>query len=241
MKVNYYKTFVIILITSIFVLVQTSLSMEVKIVKMSGEAKIRHGVDELWQPASLGIFLKDIDSILTGEKGEVILQVEEGRQFHLGPNSLLDIADLREISEQELFLYLMKSKLGKVEKRNGKTPLRIGNVSVVHGTYQDTAQQELLLPSPESEEQLKNGIRALFTQHYYPNTILKINKTIQDQNIPDQCGELHYYLGSSFEKLDKPGQAIDAFEKAIQQSKSNNCNSSEWSEKAENSLLRLKQ
>jgi hypothetical protein len=241
MKLNNYKTFVIILIMSISVLVHTGLSKEVKIVKMSGEVKIRHGVDELWQPASLGIFLKDIDSILTGEKGEVILQVEEGRQFNLGPNSMLDIADLREISEQELFLYLMKSKLGKVEKRNGKTPLRIGNVSVVHGTYQDTAKQELLQPSKESEEQLKNGIRALYTQQYYPNTILKINKTIEDQNIPDQCGELHYYLGSSFEKLDKPGQAIDAFEKAVQESKSGNCTGSEWSDKAENSLLRLKQ
>ncbi|MEJ2049035.1 MAG: tetratricopeptide repeat protein [Calditrichota bacterium] len=241
MKLNNYKTFVIILIMSISVLVHTGLSKEVKIVKMSGEVKIRHGVDELWQPASLGIFLKDIDSILTGEKGEVILQVEEGRQFNLGPNSMLDIADLREISEQELFLYLMKSKLGKVEKRNGKTPLRIGNVSVVHGTYQDTAKQELLQPSKESEEQLKNGIRALYTQQYYPNTILKINKTIEDQNIPDQWGELHYYLGSSFEKLDKPGQAIDAFEKAVQESKSGNCTGSEWSDKAENSLLRLKQ
>lgn len=241
MKLKNYKTYVIILMLSITVFVQTGFSMEVKIVKMSGEVNIRHGVDELWQPASLDIFLKDIDSILTGEKGEVILQVEEGRQFHLGPNSLLDIADLREISEKELFLYLMKSKLGKVEKRNGKTPLRIGNVSVVHGTYQDTAQQELMLPSPESEEQLKNGIRALYTQQYYPNTILKINKTIEDQNIPDQCGELHYYLGSSFEKLDKPGQAIDAFEKAVQESKSGNCTGSVWSDKAENSLLRLKQ
>ena len=241
MNLNNYKTYVIILILSALVFVQSALSMEVKIVKISGEVKIRHGVDEFWQPASLGIFLKDIDSILTGEKGEVILRVKEGRQFHLGPNSLLDIDDLQEISEQELFLYLMKSKLGQVEKRNGKTPLRIGNVSVVHGTYQDTAQQELLQPSPESEEQLKNGIRALYNQQYYPNTIIKINKTIEEQNIPDQCGELHYYLGSSFEKLDKPGQAIDAYEKAVQQSKSNNCSVSEWSEKAENSLLRLKQ
>jgi len=226
---------------SVFTFAQTVLSMEVKIIKISGEVKIRHGVEEFWQPASLGIFLKDIDSILTGERGEVTLQINEARQFNLGPNTLLDIADLREISEQELFLYLMKSKLGKVEKRNGKTPLRIGNVSVVHGAYQDTTQQELTQLSPKSEEQLKNGIRALYTQHYYPNTILKINKTIEDQNIPDQCGELHYYLGSSFEKLDKPGQAIDAFEKAVQQDKSGNCTGNEWSEKSENSLLRLKQ
>jgi len=215
--------------------------MEVKIIKISGEVKIRHGVEEFWQAASLGIILKDIDSILTGENGEVTLQVDEGRQFHLGPNSILDIADLREISEQELFLYLVKSKLGKVDKRNGKTPLRIGNVSVVHGAYQDTAQQEVTQTSLETEEQLKNGIRALYTQHYYPNTILKINKSIEDQNVPDQCGELHYYLGSSFEKLDKPGQAIDAFEKAVQQGKSGNCTGIEWAEKAENSLLRLKQ
>ena len=241
MKFINYRTYIIILMLSVFTFTQTALSQEVKIIKMSGEVKIRHGVEEFWQPASLGIFLKDIDSILTGERGEVTLQIDEARQFHLGPNSLLDIADLREISEQELFLYLMKSKLGKVDKRNGKTPLRIGNVSVVHGAYQDTTQQEVTQPSPESEEQLKNGIRALYTQHYYPNTILKINKTIEDQNIPDQCGELHYYLGSSFEKLDKPGQAIDAFEKAVQQSKSGSCAGSEWSEKAENSLLKLKQ
>ena len=213
MKFINYRTYIIILMLSVFTFTQTALSLEVKIIKMSGEVKIRHGVEEFWQPASLGIFLKDIDSILTGERGEVTLQIDEARQFHLG----------------------------KVDKRNGKTPLRIGNVSVVHGAYQDTTQQEVTQPSPESEEQLKNGIRALYTQHYYPNTILKINKTIEDQNIPDQCGELHYYLGSSFEKLDKPGQAIDAFEKAVKESKSGNCAGSEWSDEAEKSLLRLKQ
>ena len=62
MKFINYRTYIIILMLSVFTFTQTALSLEVKIIKMSGEVKIRHGVEEFWQPASLGIFLKDIRS-----------------------------------------------------------------------------------------------------------------------------------------------------------------------------------
>ena len=74
-------------------LMQTASAMEVKIAHLSGEVQVRRGLDETWQPVSLGIFIKEVDTILTGEKGEVVLDLGNGATFTLGPNSILDVSD----------------------------------------------------------------------------------------------------------------------------------------------------
>lgn len=240
MKSRNVVKWLLVMIIAFSFISQNAIAMDARVIKMSGEVKVRRGVEEFWQPASLGVFLKNIDTILTGENGEVLLEIQGGYHFHLGPNSILDIADMRKISEQELFLYLMREKVSKVEKRTQKTPIRIGNVSVVHGSYQDTVKEEISGISDELRERVKNGIRALFTQEFYPNTILKIHDMINNYHPSDDCGELHYYLGSSFEALNKPGQAMESYEAAIEISKASGCSSSKWVLEANQGIDRLK-
>ena len=76
----------------------------VKIVKLGGEVKVRRGLEERWERAQLDMLLDEIDTILTGENGETVLSFGEGAVFKLGSNSVLDIADLRQITAQELSL-----------------------------------------------------------------------------------------------------------------------------------------
>ena len=193
---------------------------------VAGEVKIRRGVEETWQPAAVGMVLKDMDTILTGRDGIVSLSFSANRTFRLGNNSMLDIVELREISEKELFLFLMSRKVEKIEPGPGKTRLRIGNVSVVHG-------EAKAKPGAANENfdsanfliQEKNGARALFEQELYPNAIIKYHKILGKYNQVNDCGEIYFYLGKAFEAMSQPGQAIDAFEEAIDQSQDQGCNS----------------
>jgi hypothetical protein len=229
----------IILVLLLTTSVQYSFSYSVKIIEVSGQVHFRQGVEETWQTAKPGILLEDIDSIISEKDGKAILETAEGRRFKLGPNSQIDIADLRRLSNEELFLHLMKEKLKKIGSRPEKTPLRVGTVSAVHGSSQDTSKN---IPATENEidpEPIINGIRALFTQDYYPNTILKIHRFLNLYQAPSDCGELYYYLGYSFEELHQPGQAIEAYRSSIQAGQSAECTESKWQLLAQEHLKSL--
>ena len=232
----------IIFLTLVLFIFQIALTEDYKIASLNGNVKIRRGVDEHWQKVSLGILLEDLDTILTGENGEVILKLHNGMKFRLGPNAILDLADLRKISEQELFLYLTRKKIENVEKRKEKTPLHLRSVSVVHGTDKNNIDENLVVFEKENITKFViNGIRALHSQELYPNTIIKIHQTMNSTQELKDCGELHFYLGSSFEALNKPGQAIDAYRAVIKADDLENCQNDTWKVMANAGIERLRE
>ncbi|UCF63408.1 MAG: hypothetical protein JSW33_12705 [bacterium] len=240
MKPKIEFTFMRILVICLLLLVQYLFATEARIVEASGDVKIRRGIEENWQPGKVNLLLDEIDTIWTGEDGFAVLEMDDGRKFQLRPSSLLDIVDLRKIDQQELFLNLMKIKVGKLEQSGEKTPLRLGTVSVVHGASQDTSDSPVKSQSVDWETTTLNGIRDLFSQAYYPNVVLKIEKFKELYPAVTECGELHYYLGYSFEKLGQSGQATDAYHKTLEEVEKT-CPDSKWSKLANDGLERLKQ
>ena len=193
-------------------------NVKVEIIKASGDVKIRRGMEEDWKPAAAGAVLETIDSILTGE-GEATLELSDGRKFELKSQTILDIADLRLITEEELFLMIMSDKIQSMPRKQDKNRLQIGDVNVVHGVSQ---QESYDTTRPDSRrvnwEMEKNGAVALYRQDFTPNAILKINTILSKYPEIEDCGELHFFLGGAFEKLAKNGQAIDAYKMVIDRS-----------------------
>ena len=195
-----------------FVLAEIS----VKIVDTSGEAKVRFGLEEEWQKAAIGLDLKEIDTILTGENAEIILQFHVGKKFILSSNSILDIGDLREIQEKELFLFLMSKKVENIKPREEKTKLRIGDVSVVHGESKNITDTTLSKRNEISQADKEiNGALALFIQKYYTNTLYKLHNLLDKYESLISNGKVYYYIAKAFELLDKKGQAADAYQTVI--------------------------
>jgi hypothetical protein len=214
-----------------------------KITRAKGEVKVRYGMDETWESASVGLILKEIDTILTGEGAEVTLQMPDGTAFTLGRNSILDIGDLRKILKKELFLYLMSHKIQKIKQGPQKTKLQIGSVSVVRAESKDKNVDTINIPSADFKNQEINGALALFQQKYYSNTIIKLHKVISKYGDNDECGRMHFYIAKSFKEMDMDGQAVDSFQTAIDNYKEQKCQSSKYSgliEEAEEEIKNLK-
>jgi hypothetical protein len=205
-----------IFLSSMIYIQTVNAEISIKIINTKGEAKVRFGLEEEWKKALPGINLKEIDTILTGEGGELILQFESGKRFLLGNNSILDIGDLREIQEKELFLFLMSKKVEKIEPRNGKTKLRIGNVSSVYGEDQSKSDTTNVNNSNNlfSKKEI-NGAIALFAQQYYTNTLYKLHNLLDKYKSKINMGKINFYIANAFEALDKKGQAMDSFQKVI--------------------------
>jgi hypothetical protein len=220
--------------------VSTLIAAEIKIVSLSGDVKFRRGVEENWHVAQKDILLEEIDTIWTGEDGKVVLQLRDNRRFTLEKNSLLDIADLRDIKEKDLFLILMNQKIKKIDTSKEKMPIQIGTVSVVHGSSMDSSQVYITTDTLNQQEAVKNGIRALFAQEFYANTIVKVKQYFNYFTLFRDCGELDYYVGRSFEILNQFGQAIDAYEVSISKNKNDNCPERDWGKLATARLQQLK-
>jgi len=213
----------------------------VRILSLRGEVKVRRGLEETWHAARAGMLLRELDTILTGETGEVELQITGDTTFRLGSNAILDVSDLRKITERELFLYLMSQKVRDMETPTRKAPLQQESVSVVRGEKKTPGETPAVSEAQRRRWRLEaNGALALYSQDLFPNAILKYYRILEKYSkIPD-CGEIHFYLGRAFEKIDEPGRALEAYRAAEQRVQAEACGSSRRSEEITNSIRRLK-
>ena len=183
--------------------------------RVKGEVKIRRGLEERWIDAHRGDELQDIDTILSKE-GHVELRLKDGSVFKMGSHSILDIGDLRAISRQEMFLFIMSQKVQKMTPRKSRSTLHVENVSSVHGEKKSTAAPAAHAPAAPKWELAFNAACAMYEQNYYPNTVIKLHKILNRYPDMDDCGKVYLVLGKSFEALDEPGQALDRYRRAME-------------------------
>lgn len=189
-----------------------------QIVSIRGDVKVRYGVEEEWHPAAKGMMLRYIDTILSGKNGMVLLKTSDQKTFILGANAVLDIADLRDIRQKDMFLFLMAQKVNRLETPNTKTRLRVGNVSVIHGSL-NKATEKTDIDSTQAVAWAaleKNAAVALLEQKYVTNSIIKLYQIINHYGSRINLGEIYFYIGKGFEKINKTGQAIDAYQKSLE-------------------------
>lgn len=191
---------------------------DVRIKSLRGTVRIRRGLEETWTRASTGTRLDEIDTIMTEEASRVVLELEGGATFTMTSYSILDVSDLRRITERELFLYLMSQKVSRIERKN-RSPLRIQNVNVARAERKSVESEEASSSAgPSLREWEINGARALHSQEYHTNAIVKFHKILDKYPEADDAGRLYFYLGSSFEAIDERGRAIDAYQEVVTRS-----------------------
>ena len=199
----------------------------VKIIRITGEVKVRRGVEEAWEPAKIGMLLELIDSILTLE-GEALLELDGGRGlFRLGNHSMMDIEDLRQITERELFVRLMSEKVSKISVPATKPQLRTADASSIHGTQYELAASDSVRSREQWRQREINAAQAMFAQELVPNVVLKLHKVLTKYPDVEDCGETQFYLGKAFETMNRPGQAIDAYQLSLEESSGVACQDQE--------------
>ncbi|MBD3384075.1 hypothetical protein GF407_04030 [candidate division KSB1 bacterium] len=217
------------LIITIFLRVALSTAMTATLAEVSGDVKIRRGLEETWQQAATGITLEEVDTILCLE-GKAVLNLDNGMTFTLGSHSMLDIGDLKTITRQQLFLYFMSLKIEKLPDHSSQPPARLGKVSVVHGTGPDSNRPDDTLWKSRAKQE-RNGADALFENGLYANAIIKWHKIRQRYPVEPDCGEIESLIARSFEELKESGRAIDAWQRVLELTE--NCDNPEAAQRAE--------
>ena len=119
----------------------------------------------------------------------------------------------------------------QVEFPDNKSKLEVANVTVVHGDFKSAEKPTLENSNSEWREKEMNGAKALFHQELLPNAVIKLHKILDKYSTVQDCGETWFYLAQTLATLDKPGQAIDAFQNSIAAGK--DCNDAETKKRLE--------
>ena len=189
----------------------------VRIAGIRGDVRVRRGLEESWSAAGVGMQLKPLDTIFSGEASEVVLLLEDGTRFTLGGNAVLDVGDLRRITERQMFLFLMSQKVGRIAAPDSASKIHIANVSVVRGSQKQVNPESSANSDPQSWIREKNGAKALLEADLFTNAVVKSHKILQRYPAVLDRGEIQCLLGKAFESLKETGRAVDAYQAALEQ------------------------
>lgn len=178
--------------------------------KVAGDVYVRHGVAETWTKIAAGSSLKPDDSMRTGKKGTATLVVNGTKRIILPPDVVVDVSDLRDLSQEELMLKLTMEKVRASSYQWKNEEMHIPNVAVVHGADKSASV-------PLSGDQLEmgnlewNGTRVLFNNGYYSTSALKAMDVLRRYPPLAVKFENRLLVAEAMEKANLHGEALNEY------------------------------
>ena len=131
------KTIVLILMLGVACGVSAA-AEAITIQRAEGEVSVRHGVAEVWNKVAPGDLLRPNDTMRTGKGGNVVLLVRLGtdaasKRITLPPHVIVDMSDIRELSQEELMLKLTMEQVRGSSYQWKNDGMAIPDAAVVHG------------------------------------------------------------------------------------------------------------
>ncbi len=152
---------------------------DIVVQKMQGVVSVRHGVTEVWTKVAPGDVLRPDDTMKTGKKGSAVIVVSSatagagtGKTVLLPGDVIVDMSDIRDLSQEELMLKLTMEKVRASSYQWKSDDLRIPSAAVVHGA--DKSPDPALSESDPATGVLQlNGAHVLFENGFFATCALK--------------------------------------------------------------------
>jgi hypothetical protein len=208
----------ILTIFTVMAIVVATMHAEDYLVKsLKGKAKVRHGVMETWTSVSVGDTLKPEDTILT-ERGSTMVVIKSAAiRYTIPEESMLDIADLRNLSQDELLLKLAMENIKSVPVQQRSNDINVPNTTIVHGDDISKDAEALKLPRTEVGSLQMHGVEVLYNNSFYASGILKSKALIR--LFPEARDEFafRYQLARAFEQVNLYDEALTEYVSLSQQ------------------------
>jgi len=165
------------MVTLVFLSATTVRAGDVLVQKVQGDVRLRQGVTEVWGAVAAGDVLKPNDTMRTGKHSTAVLVLRAAgapdRKISLPPDVLVDVSDIRDLTQEELMLKLTMEKVRASSYQWKDDELRIPNATVVHG--QDRGEGRALAANQlETGTMQWNGVRVLVEHGFYSTGVLRM-------------------------------------------------------------------
>jgi hypothetical protein len=188
-------------------------SDDVFVRNINGAVTIRHGVTQSWVRLNVGDVLRQDDTIRTGKDATAVIvappkgHAGTAKTIVLPSDVIVDISDIRDLTQEELMLKLTMEKVRASSYRWKSDGLKIPESTVIHGSEKSD-------PLPISENELRegvwqlNGTRVLFNNGYYSTCALKALEVLRRYPSLALRFESRLLVAEALEKAELRGEAL---------------------------------
>ena len=181
--------------------------------KVQGTVSVRQGVAEEWTGVKAGDILNPDATIRTEKRGSAELvavqQAGTHKSIRLPGEVMVDMSDIRELSQEELMLKLTMEKVRSSSYQWKNNEMRLPNTTVTHGA--DRGSETLPENDPQVGMFLLNGTRVLFDNGFYSTCALKTMEVFRRYPELGRKFEHRWLAAEALEKADLRGEALNEF------------------------------
>lgn len=178
----------------------------------NGDVSVRHGVTEVWVRVSAGDILKPNDTMRTGRDGSASLTLKDdstsaARRLSLPPMVIVDMSDVRVLTQEELMLKLTMEKVRSAPPQKRQDGLEISNAAVVHGTG-GNHRGKAVENDPQVGSLLLNGTKVLLENGFSATSVLRMMEVFRLFPSLASVFDHRLLLAEGLEKANLKGEAI---------------------------------
>jgi len=184
-------------------------SEDVILRKATGDVFVRHGVTETWTKVTVGDVLKPDDTMKTGKKGSALLVVNGSKRMPLPSEVIVDVSDIRNLSQEELMLKLTMEKVRSSSYQWKNDEMNHPNAAVTHG--EPPAASTLSENELETGQFEWNGTKVLYDNGYYSTSALKAMGVLRRYPSLGDNLENRLLVAQALEKANLRGEALSEY------------------------------
>ncbi len=178
----------------------------VKAVK--GSVEVRKGVMEEWKKVKVGDLLKPEDSMRTGPGSSATIEADK-RKLTIPEMTILDISDVRHLSQEDFLLKLAMQNILAVPPRE-RDELSIPSATVLHGDNAAKPNAPTFTDTKVGEMEL-HGARVLFDNSYFATSILKSKETLRTHPELKSNFDARLTVATAFERMKLTKEAVTEY------------------------------
>ena len=146
---------------------------QVLLQKVQGEVLVRPGVVETWAAARQGEELPPDATLKIGKQSAAVIIVgSTSKRITLPPEVIVEVADIRELTPEELMLKLTMQRVRASSYERKNKEMHIPSTTTFRGEAKDRSDA-LTDADPEEGRLHINGARVLYTNGFYSTSALR--------------------------------------------------------------------
>lgn len=183
---------------------------QVMLQNAQGEVLIRPGVAERWMKARTGSLLRPDATLKTGKQSTAVIVLPAlNKTISLPPEVMVDISDIRELTQEELMLKLTMERVRASSYEWKKKEMEIPGTTAFRGEEKERSVGGSDGDLEEGRFQL-NGTRVLYNNGFYSTSALKAMDVLR-RYPPLAKFENRLLIADALEKSDLKGEALNEY------------------------------
>ena len=179
--------------------------------KAQGDVTVRAGVTEIWAKAQTGDVLKPDATIRTGKQSAaVVLLPVSNQRIALPAEVMLDISDMRALTQEELMLKLTMEKVRASSYEWKNKEMNLPNTTMVHGEPKEK-KGTVVDGNAELGVLQLNGTRVLYENGFYSTSALKTMEVLRRYPSLNGKFENRLLIAQALEKSNLKSEALNAY------------------------------